>query len=123
MTREEAEKLFKEKYEEAITKRTRIENKVAWALYQAWKEADKDITRKQAIGQLKTIKAFHNGSYGPAIDMAIEALSEEEKTAKWIPYPSLYSEDIKVTCSHCTHMQDKPTNYCSSCGAKMEQEG
>ena len=36
------------------------------------------MTNKEAIKSLKKLKSFHNGSYGSAIDRAIEALEQME---------------------------------------------
>ena len=35
------------------------------------------MTNKEAIKQLKKCKSFHNGSYGEALNMAIQALEQQ----------------------------------------------
>ena len=69
-----------------------------------------------------------------ALQMAIEAL-KEQKTGKWLKKNRVYSEESHIEdwqsccCSVCGHYDTRPymyyfdePNYCSYCGARMENE-
>ena len=52
------------------------------------------MTNKEAIKSLKKLKSFHNGSYGSAIDRAIEALEQMDIIDKIIdPRDFIESEE------------------------------
>lgn len=57
------------------------------------KKADKrkTMTREEVIKQLKKLKSFHNGSYGEAINFAIESIKVD--MAYDLEYEKAESED------------------------------
>ena len=52
---------------------------------------DKTMTREEAINQLNKLKSFHNGSYGEAINFAIESIKVD--MAYDLAYEEVESED------------------------------
>ena len=57
----------------------------------------KEMTREEAIKNLKKLKSFHNGSYGTAIDMAIKAL-EQQLSKDCVSRESVLMELGKYLC-------------------------
>ena len=59
-------------------------------------------------------------------DRAIEALKElpsTEKTGKWIQHPIYEGSDhCYYACSECDYRSWSRDNYCSVCGARMEEK-
>lgn len=77
------------------------------------------MSNEEAIKQLKKLQSFHNGSYAPAIDKAIEALKEERPQGEWIEKQETPAS-VSYYCSNCK-MSDLPVlPYCPWCGAKMK---
>ena len=78
------------------------------------------MTREQAISSLITIKMLFDNRYAQeAIDMAIEALSEESKTGEWIVI-----ENGEYLCSNCSRITiGYPPSNCPHCRAKMQGGG
>lgn len=78
------------------------------------------MTREQAISCLITIKMLFDNRYAQeAIDMAIEALSEESKTGEWIEI-----ENGEYLCSNCSRITiGYPPSNCPHCRAKMQGGG
>ena len=52
---------------------------------------EKTMTREEAINQLNKLKSFHNGSYGEAINFAIESIKVD--MAYDLAYEKVESED------------------------------
>ena len=78
------------------------------------------MPKETAIALLNNLRAFSEEDDEPAIDMAIEALSEL-KTGEWVLNPIL--PDIhRYMCSNCKSHHRKRYNYCPSCGAMMRGE-
>lgn len=77
------------------------------------------MTREEAIDILQNTSFFGRviDDIDTAIEMAIEALEQEEKTGKW----DVMSGEI-FKCSECKQFSDKITDFCPNCGAKMEVE-
>ena len=75
------------------------------------------MTREQAISSLITIKMLFDNRYAQeALDMAIEALSEESKTGEWIEI-----ENGEYLCSNCSRITiGYPPSNCPHCRAKMQ---
>ena len=78
------------------------------------------MTREQAISSLITIKMLFDNRYAQeALDMAIEALSEESKTGEWIEI-----ENGEYLCSNCSRITiGYPPSNCPHCRAKMQGGG
>ena len=86
------------------------------------------MTIEEAIKSLKSLKSFHNGSYGTALELAIKALEKEPKTGHWEKYGDSWENKFK--CSECGKEQPKIlcgeriighwSDYCPYCGARME---
>lgn len=78
------------------------------------------MTREQAISSLITIKMLFDNRYAQeALDMAIEALSEESKTGEWIEI-----ENGEYLCSNCSLITiGYPPSNCPHCRAKMQGGG
>ena len=76
------------------------------------------MTRKEAIKTLRELWRETNDSwYEEVYDMAIEALSADRPTGKWVS-----NHDGTWNCSECglrVFIYAKG-NYCPNCGAKME---
>lgn len=73
------------------------------------------MTNEEVIEKLKYCKSIHNGSFGPAIKIAIKALEQAPKTGHW--------EDCSNgwMCSECERDNREDTRYCPNCGAKMQE--
>lgn len=78
------------------------------------------MTKKEAISSLITIKMLFDNRYAQeALDMAIEALSEESKTGEWIEI-----ENGEYLCSNCSLITiGYPPSNCPHCRAKMQGGG
>ena len=78
------------------------------------------MTREQAISSLITIKMLFDNRYAQeALDIAIEALSEESKTGEWIEI-----ENGEYLCSNCSRITiGYPPSNCPHCRAKMQGGG
>lgn len=82
------------------------------------------MTRETAIALLNNLRAFAEDDDEPAIDMAIEALSE--RTGEWeqtIADGVDGSHWYEYECSHCGYVELRPMNFCPNCGAKMNKGG
>lgn len=75
------------------------------------------MNKEQAISSLITIKMLFDNRYAQeALDMAIEALSEESKTGEWIEI-----ENGEYLCSNCSRITiGYPPSNCPHCRAKMQ---
>lgn len=88
------------------------------------------MTIDEAIKSLKSLKSFHNGSYGTALDLAIKALEQQPKTGHWIE-EEVFDGEVAYKCSKCGGLfelengtpKDNEYNFCPKCGEKMESEG
>lgn len=73
------------------------------------------MTNEEAIKSLKSLKSFHNGSYGTALELAIKALEQQPKMGEWLKNGEL------CKCSNCHHnvlfSVIKHYKYCPSCGS------
>ena len=58
------------------------------------------MTNKEAIEQLKKLRSFHNGSYAPAVDVAIGAIERDSRV-----------DDITF------HWNDEKHNFVAACNA------
>lgn len=82
------------------------------------------MTNKEAIEILKKatlfIPSIENRDYPKAFDMAIKALEEQERpTGEWI-FDGVCFSSFKFKCSICHYPELEKTNYCPTCGARME---
>ena len=84
------------------------------------------LSIEETIRQLKKCKSFHNGSYGEALNIAIKALEQEQKTGHWKVVSDGYGDNAYICeCSECKDTvwvykdADRKWNYCPNCGAKM----
>lgn len=86
------------------------------------------MLREEAIKYIRNILKGREDKRGKteidvALEMSIEALKQQTKTAYWITTPCWYSN----YCSHCNCKSENRTNYCPDCGYKMigtqESEG
>ena len=82
------------------------------------------MTREEAIKRLKdaksTIQPFRY--VDEAIDYAIKALEQEQKTGHWITLKDEYGDVHEAVCSNCNKNGNHKWVYCPNCGAKMEVE-
>jgi len=78
-----------------------------------------EITK--AVDNLKKIrKQFNKYEFTHSIDLAIDALEERERpTGEWI-FDGFCFSSSKFKCSICHYPELEKTNYCPTCGAKME---
>lgn len=77
------------------------------------------MTNEEAIKKIMHVKYCYayEGDY-EAFNMAIEALSADRPTGKWV-YNSLSD---KWRCNQCFQSNDKKSDFCPNCGAKMVKE-
>ena len=69
----------------------------------------------------KATERFYTTNYFNHISAMIEeAPSVTQKSGKWIDYQD--GRWIYAKCSECGTVHDTRSNYCPSCGAKMESE-
>ena len=88
------------------------------------------MTRKEAIEKIKMILAecaededavcYVTFDDADALDMAIKALEQEQKTGQWIFVDKAHEH---AHCSECGYgnvdlFNGRPHNYCPNCGAK-----
>lgn len=60
------------------------------------------MTNEEAIKNLKKLRSFHNGSYAPAVDKAIEALKEERPQGVWkFVFDDKVNNEFIYKCSEC----------------------
>lgn len=96
------------------------------------------MTKEEAIKKLKYCKSVHNGSFGPALKIAIKAL-EQPKTGHWIKIGDRdfgYSDIVICKCSECEYQKEftgkfdgkylivdskRAYKYCPNCGANMQE--
>lgn len=81
------------------------------------------MTNKRAAQVVQAVKfLLDNGQYTEeveeALDLAIKAL-EERPTGEWI-FDGFCFSSSKFKCSICHYPELEKTNYCPTCGAKME---
>jgi hypothetical protein len=89
------------------------------------------VTREEAIHELFWIREDENDLKGKeALEMAIKALEQEQKTGEWIfrknPNLGKCMQEVRE-CSacgrvFCDHIEPYK-NFCGFCGAKMEVNG
>lgn len=81
------------------------------------------MTNEEVIKQLKYCKSIHNGSFGPALKIAIKSLEQEPKTGQWIKF--VVNGQHKIKCNKCDYTEAEYIthirNYCPNCGAKMQE--
>lgn len=94
----------------------------------------KTMTREEAIKQLNKLKSFHNGSYGEAVNFAIESIkvdmaydlayedaeSDREK-GHWVE--DIINGKAWYSCSECWHMfsnYERCYHYCPCCGKELK---
>ena len=70
------------------------------------------MTPQEVIKQLKKCKSFHNGSYGEALDMAIQALEQgdilDKIRAEFISlYPKNYAGAPELSGCNCVFSLNK----------------
>ena len=81
------------------------------------------ISRNGAKVALAKMRSDYDFDYNAIVDKCINRLMQlpiyrqEQKVGKWIPYPIA---DGCVQCSVCGVLSMCKSNYCSTCGAKME---
>ena len=92
---------------------------------EAVQEVLNEMTREEAINQLKDFIILHREQHGwdvstlNALDMAVKVLEQtepERKLGKW------HVEGFDIWCMSCGFHPKaiEVFNYCPSCGAKME---
>lgn len=83
------------------------------------------MTTQEAIKSLRKLKSFHNGSYGSAIAMAIEALEKQipKKPIFDIGLTSDYEEVPLPYCSVCGGTLCEDDVFCCDCGQAISWEG
>ena len=88
------------------------------------------MTREEAIYKLEQTKRYCkylSDDEIAAVAMAIKALEQEPKTGHWIEshehifFANVVKEWTNWCCSECDAPNDKPTDYCPNCGAKMQK--
>ena len=81
------------------------------------------MTNEEAIKMLKSkIDGHTDTSYEwcECVRIAIKAL-EQQKVGRWIDIQSCWSDltRFRCTCDQCGDFNNKITQYCPNCGAKM----
>ena len=80
---------------------------------------EKELTNKEAVEDLKTLKQFFEETSGGApmcLDYAIKHL--QDRSAFWVQKPN--GRSCYFICSKCNALSSCINNYCYSCGRKME---
>ena len=80
------------------------------------------MTREEAIADIRdNIKPVVGGI---SLDMAIEALEQQEKTAAWVPTDEEPHEIYECNaCGWLLYDEDRADfKYCPNCGARMVSE-
>ena len=72
----------------------------------------KTMTREEAIKQLKKLKSFHNGSYGEALNFAIESIKVD------MAYDLAY-ERVESDCDDCIGRQAVKELFQEACEMEM----
>lgn len=72
------------------------------------------MTPKEAIRDLRKLKSFHNGSYGAAVDMAIDALEKQ------IPKKAGKKVFVFARCPVCGSPVECNEDYCFHCGQAID---
>ena len=87
------------------------------------------MTREEARGIIKSecyifdpLNFDRSTMVNTALDMAIIALEQEQKTGRWIFVDKAHEH---AHCSECDYgnvdlFNGRPHNYCPNCGAKMD---
>lgn len=70
------------------------------------------MTREEAIKQLKKLKSFHNGSYGEAINFAIESIKVD------MAYDLAY-EEAESDCDDCISREAVKELFQEACEMEM----
>ena len=86
--------------------------------------ANEKMTKEQAIIQLNKVIEIANPKTVEAIEMAIEVLGQEVKTAYWLPYAERDGKTVEWVCSSCRMIKSATsdrTEYCPVCGARMTE--
>lgn len=102
---------------------TREEREAAIAYIKGYRKLDEDLHNtapKDSISYYATDKCLKYW------DMAIKALSQEQKTGHWIITCKIRAIGSSIkTCSICNKQALEISKYCPNCGAKMveTQEG
>lgn len=80
------------------------------------------MTREEAIADIRdNIKPVVGGI---SLDMAIEALEQQEKTAAWVPVDAEPCDIYECNaCGWLLYYEDRTDfKYCPNCGARMVSE-
>ena len=84
------------------------------------------MTREEAARIIKKCKdkgfkyTFYTlTEYHTALDVAIQALEQQQKTGKWLHFAQ--SDECSV-CGYNTGKYESPSRYCPNCGCRMMQE-
>lgn len=96
-------------------------------------EFEKNIT-EMATAMCKNYGGCNQCMFYPSCDVRSHALRvydagwRQQIEAEWVPITTINKKFgvpviVGFNCSNCQIKQEVPTNYCSFCGAKMEQKG
>jgi len=84
------------------------------------------MTNKEAKNRLTSLRMSYKIRIEEedieALDRAIESL-ENQKTGRWIRKNDICTSRVQLyqfECSNCREINTFQSNYCPSCGAKME---